>query len=435
VGHTARPQREYRLLRERLDGTVSGAPDSPALAKILALLFSADDVALARRLPLRLAPLEEISTRLAVAADELLDKLDDMARRGLVIDLEHDGRRWFALAPVAIGFFEFTFMRVRNEIPQAELARLFDQYMDQDDRFDRSLFRGPTQIGRSLVHEEALPGDDHTEILDWERASRLLRDASAVAVSLCACRHKAEHLGKACDKPQEVCLSLNFAAESLVRNGMARPLDTDEALAVLQQCKEAGLAQTGDNVRRKPTYICNCCGCCCEMIGAIKTFALRNAIVTSNWIVQIDPEKCRGCGECVEACPIDAVELVELPAGQEPRKQARRDEQLCLGCGVCYSACKFGAIGMKSRRKRVFTPESVFDRVALMAVERGKLAELIFDGTQRPSHRALGRIVALLERVGTFKAALAIKPLRSAFLRRAVRDARKRIGAVSEILD
>jgi len=58
---------------------------------------------------------------------------------------------------VVIGFFEFTFMRARDDMPMAELAHLFHEYMSSDDRFARAVFPGKTQLGRSLIHEEALP--------------------------------------------------------------------------------------------------------------------------------------------------------------------------------------------------------------------------------------------------------------------------------------
>ncbi len=430
MGHIVKPNRAYRLLQRKLDRTVTGAPDSPILMQILSLLFSPEDADLARRIPGRLTTAEKLSARLDIPRDELLAKLSDMAERGLIIDLEHKGRRWFALAPVAIGFFEFTFMRTRGEVPQAELARLFEQYMHQDDRFARSVLRGPTQIGRTLVREEALPAEDHTEILDWERASRVVESAGALGVSLCACRHKANHLGEACERPQHTCLSLNYAAESLIRNGMAEPLSTGEAVALLGQCKEVGLAQTGDNVQRTLTYICNCCGCCCELMRSVKTFDIRGAIVTSNWIMEVDTSKCTGCGQCVEACPVDAIELAMRNDDGKPREQAACNKTLCLGCGVCYSSCTSAAIAMKSRDKRVFTPESVFDRMIMMAIERGRLADLIFDDPDRFGHLALGRIVATLEKIGAFKATVAIRPLRSAFLRRLVTAAKKELGDV-----
>jgi len=151
------------------------------------------------------------------------------------------------------------------------------------------------------------------------------------------------------------------------------------------------------------------------MIEAIKSFDMHNAIVTSNWIMEVDLEKCTGCGKCVEACPLDIIEIVMEGQGKGKKKWAVRDETLCLGCGVCYSACKFGAIKMKPRDRRVFTPETTFDRLVAMAIERGKLAELLFEDPRRLSHRALGRIVGVLEKASPYKAVMAVKPLRSAF--------------------
>jgi predicted Fe-Mo cluster-binding NifX family protein/ferredoxin len=56
----------------------------------------------------------------------------------------------------------------------------------------------------------------------------------------------------------------------------------------------------------------------------------------------IDPEKCTGCGVCVNVCPAGAIEL---------NKQAIVHEQLCTGCSVCVSHCSIQAITMTPKNE------------------------------------------------------------------------------------
>jgi len=47
--------------------------------------------------------------------------------------------------------------------------------------------------------------------------------------------------------------------------------------------------------------------------------------------VVYDPQRCIGCGDCLEACPENAISAT--PTGMST------DSQCCIGCGVCTDAC------------------------------------------------------------------------------------------------
>lgn len=417
-------ERDYRLLRERYARMVTGAPDKPELRQILEILFTPDEAAVAQRLPNRPTSLDSIAKRLGRSKQEIDDRLTAMAEKGLILDFERRGSRYFMLPPIVIGLFEFVFMRAHEGLPMDELAALFDRYMYEEDGIAHTAFEKQTQLSRSLVHEEALPEGDFTEVLDWERASVIVETAKAVGVSRCACRYKADLLGHSCGAPVQVCLTFNESVEALSRHGLSKRISNADGLKILEDCKAAGLAQTADNVQRKVGYICNCCSCCCCEMQAVKRFDLPHAIVSSNWLARIDADQCKGCGKCVKACPVEIIEMQDKPNNGHPRKIAISDEERCLGCGVCYGACRHGAIAMRPREKRVFTPNDTYERVFLMAIERGKLADLIFDPPDTLSHRVLLKVMRALENSPPARAALAIQPLRSAFMNRILKKVR-----------
>jgi heterodisulfide reductase subunit A len=53
-------------------------------------------------------------------------------------------------------------------------------------------------------------------------------------------------------------------------------------------------------------------------------------------VAEVDREKCSGCGECLLACPYNAIERVE--------GKAQVNIALCKGCGTCVGACLAKAI-------------------------------------------------------------------------------------------
>ena len=422
MAHTLQNQRAYRQLRQQMDHAPTGVPDSPAIMQVLRMLFSPQEADFARRIPTQPISLTALSRELGEDRAALEARLSALALRGLVVDVEQDGERYFALAPVLGGIFEFIMMRARDELPLEELAGLFDDYLFQDEGFVRQSFNGSTQFGRSFPREEALSGDTYTEVLNWERVTHIIETASEITVGLCACRHNRSHLGKACDRPQRTCLSLNGGAQAMRRMGIAETISAKEALNIVMECKELGLAQTGDNVQQEVTFLCNCCRCCCVLVNAIRTYNIRSAIVPSNCFMEVAADRCKGCGQCADACYTGAIRMV---GREQERKAAAPDPDLCLGCGVCYGACDNGAIRMKERERRPLVPETAFDKTVMMAVERGKLADVVFENPETLSHRALGRILRVIEKSPPGQATLAVKPLRSFYLNALVKRAGK----------
>ncbi|MEJ2700116.1 MAG: hypothetical protein P8Z70_10725, partial [Desulfuromonadales bacterium] len=186
--------------------------------------------------------------------------------------------------PPMAGFFEFSLMRVRGDIDQKVLSELFHQYINVEEDFIKALFvGGETQMGRVFVHEPALSVENALHVLDFERASEVVRTASHRAVGLCYCRHKQQHLGRACDAPMEICMTFGLTAASLVRHGVARRVEAEECLDLLQGARDRGLVQFGENVREEVNFLCNCCRCCCEAMVAARRFGMLHPVHWRQW--------------------------------------------------------------------------------------------------------------------------------------------------------
>ncbi len=415
-------------LRKRLDNNPVGAPPHRALYDILSMLFSDEEAAIAAAMPYGFTGTRKLASLLGRAPEELEPVLDRMADKGLLFDVRKGGKAWWYLNPLVIGFFEFSMMRIRPELDQKQLSHLIHEYAFEDPArgFMYELGKGgETQLFRPLVHEQNSAGEP-VEVLDFERATNMVSEASAWSIGLCHCRHVQLHRGKPCRNsargvkdPMDVCLSLGGPAKFFARRGMARAVDKAEALDLLAGSVEAGLVQLGDNVKTKGAFICNCCGCCCEVLAGYRLLRESPMVMTSGFLPTFSDEKCNGCNVCVKACPVQALSAGTVARGGnggERKPIPVVDAGFCLGCGVCGTRCARGAIRMERGPRKVHTPETLVEKMMTMALERGKLQYLIFDRPDAVSHAALRGFIGALLNLPPGRLVLANHQLKSRFI-------------------
>ncbi len=418
MAHTV-SQSAYQRLTDRLNRFPQGAPPTELLTKILKVLFDQREAELVSLLPIRPFTVKRAAEVWRMPDGEAHKVLDQLAEKALLVDFEVAGEMRYVLPPPMAGFFEFSMMRIRKDIDQRLLAELFYQYLNVEEEFVRALFtEGETQLGRAFVHEPALSEANALHVLDYERASEVIKNASHRGISMCYCRHKMTHMGQACDAPIDICMTFNTSAESLIRHGHARAVDASEGLELLAKARENNLVQFGENVQQGVNFICNCCGCCCEAMIAARRFAVMHPIHTTNFLPRVDAKTCSGCGKCVSLCPVEAMTLVSASDPKHPkRKVARVDENCCLGCGVCLRACsQTESLSLQHRPKRVLTPLNAAHRAVVMAVERGKLQHLLFDNHVLWHHRALAAVLGVILRLPPVARAMATDQVKSRYL-------------------
>jgi len=415
----------YDRLTERLNRFPQGAPPAESLFQILKILFSDREAALVSALPIRPFTAARAAGIWKVSEAEARKTLETLASRALLVDWEGEGGTEYVLPPPMAGFFEFSLMRVRDDVDQKALAELFHQYLNVEEDFVRALFAtGETQLGRAFVQEAVLSEENALHVLDFERASEVVRTATHRGVSLCYCRHKMEHVGRACDAPQDICMTFNTSASSLIRHGHAREVDAVEGLELLHRAQELDLVQFGENVREGVNFICNCCGCCCEAMIASRRFAAAHPIHTTHFLPVVEEGACTGCERCVRKCPVEALSAVSANDPHRPKRTvARLDVDRCLGCGVCIRACREEALTLAERGPRRLTPLNGAHRAVLMAIERGSLQNLIFDNQLLWSHRALAAFFGAILKLPPAKRLLATEQVRSRYLEALVRRA------------
>lgn len=65
-----------------------------------------------------------------------------------------------------------------------------------------------------------------------------------------------------------------------------------------------------------------------------------------------NPNACEGCGQCVEDCPYEAIQMFPRNNAQKGQSStlAIVDESLCVGCGICSGSCKPFTMGPEGKK-------------------------------------------------------------------------------------
>jgi NAD-dependent dihydropyrimidine dehydrogenase PreA subunit len=379
-------------------------------------------------MPGALTSAERLSEILGLPRESVITALNALADKGLVVDLDLADRRLYAPSPFIIGIFEFTLMRTAGRLDTKTWARLFHEYLEDGEFWKANCGSGQAiSLMRALPQEAALPQGPHVEILDFEKASAIIDQERSRAVSLCACRHEKSHLGtKRCDVPLETCTTFGHAADYLLRHGLARSVSRGEMRELFAASRERRLVFCADNVQRNVAYVCHCCKCCCTALDGIIRKGYPNAVITSGFIARKTSRPCNGCGACAKVCPIAAATIENGTVSLK--------EQSCLGCGVCVLACTAKALTLERRPQRVIPPETFFEKILLHALERGTLADQLFDDPSRFGQRLLRVFLGSFLRLKPVQRGLAAKSLRSAFLGLLAQGIRRRgLGALLDL--
>lgn len=381
MGHHVGSKSSIVPLIDRLNKYPIGLPDSEKLRKILAMLFDEQEAFIASRFPLEEATIEELAKATRMTVEELLPRLDKMADKGLVMDLPYGGRIFYLLLPGLIGFFEFSFMKHRDDLPQADLARLMQEYMHENPQqgMAKEFFGNKTPLTRTLVNEEHIPVS--SEVTSFENARQIIEQAGYGAVGICYCRHKKEHLGVSCEKgaPMEnICISLGNGARFLVRRGFAKEQTTEQLLAVLDNARKLGLTHMTDNIRHKPSFICNCCRCCCELMVGVQA-GFHDGVGKTPFLAAVNDDQCNGCGLCAPSCNVRSITLEETESG----RRAVIDKASCLGCGVCVPVCSRKALTLVEREQRPAMPQRRKDMLVAILKEKGKMTPYVISAAKK----------------------------------------------------
>jgi Pyruvate/2-oxoacid:ferredoxin oxidoreductase delta subunit len=337
----------YYELREILDKFPRGfqKTESGVEINILKKLFSKDDA----KLTIQLSPVPEelgaIADRLEWNVDDLAERLDEMANKGLLFRLRRKGKAYYRIAPFAIGLYEYAVKRVDKE-----LAGYFREY------FEQGYLKGfpPEDIPgfKVLPIEEGIRTE--SVLLPYQKIEESIQAARVIAVTECMCRKEAALLDEACKHPVENCLSFGAAAEYYIEAGLGRQINAGEAIKILKEADESGLVHAGANSKHL-SNICNCCPCCCGPLKSIvQKGSYRDRHLNPIFEPVVDEDMCTACDVCVERCPVDAIVVEDV---------AQVDRDKCLGCGLCTGTCPVEAISMVVRED----VQDPFDNVAEIA--------------------------------------------------------------------
>lgn len=303
---------------------------------------------------------EEVAKICGKPVKETGKLLWELAVAGACFVGDKDGVDKYWLETWIPGVMEMMVNNKENVRKYPQIAEAFEAYGRIRGPQTAGIFPVGTGLMRVIPIEMAIDGESRRA--SYEEISKYLNEAEVFSVSDCSCRTAREIMGEGCGHLKEdMCIQLDHAAEYYIRTGRGRQITREEAFEIIKKAEENGLMHQIPNTDGpgKTHAICNCCSCSCFSLRTATMF-LNNDMVRSNYVSHVDKDKCVACGECVQVCPVNALQLgqklceeaqvieerIDLPSNSKwgpdkwnPDYRINRKNVLESGTSPCITQC------------------------------------------------------------------------------------------------
>ncbi|MBU4305669.1 MAG: 4Fe-4S binding protein [Candidatus Omnitrophica bacterium] len=225
----------------------------------------------------------------------------------------------------------------------AKKKRLID-YLDNIPRFIKEMF--------GWIITKQMKKTHFGQVVPLEEVERIFGFVNSIVRVACLCRHVSF------GKEKRYCYGISLGPDGGMLADIFRGLGNDflggantagletltkkEAIAAFRAHEKEGLCHTVWTLQTP--FIGGICNC--DLSGCLAMrLSVKHAIpimFRGEYVAQIVPKRCTGCGKCVSACQFGAIR-------QTPHKQVLINPLKCYGCGICRAFCNQGAVKLEER--------------------------------------------------------------------------------------
>jgi ferredoxin len=350
-------------------------PKNKLSMDILKILYTKEDAKMLAAGPFTIVQvdrftIEAYASKTGYPVEEVKETFERLSKRGVlfwVIDRKDGDKKKYTIPPLFPGIVEYFIISPHNSIDErrafvkkmhkVEGGGITTNTMDSDFSIFRVVPSLKPDPETRVVEIDRKLSPDKSQVFAYQDVEQIIRDAGRfednIAVMPCTCRLMAMMTKESpdCRGTVENCMAFGAAANYVVGEGIGRNVNVDESMEILKQAEKEGLIHISTNTVNKNGFICNCCSCCCGIIGSSVKMNRLDAFEKSDYVPVVDEEACTKCKKCVKICSFHALlyRMGEKEDKSEDRIIVREDA--CIGCGVCASNCPADAIALKKIRE------------------------------------------------------------------------------------